>query len=135
MTTFQFHHTGVACASIDDQLGLFGALGYAPESAPFIDGLQGIRGVFLVGPGTRVELVEQLPGWSVLDSWLRLNVRLYHQGFLTDDLEGAMGRLRENGAVVVKPPTPAVAFGGRRIAFMMLPGMLLVELVEGVGER
>jgi hypothetical protein len=28
------------------------------------------------------------------------------------------------------PPTPAVAFGGREISFILLPTMMLIELIE-----
>jgi hypothetical protein len=28
------------------------------------------------------------------------------------------------------PPTPAVAFGSRQVAFLMLPNLLLVEVIE-----
>lgn len=130
MSRLRFHHIGVACLSIDDALAWFRLLGYRPESGAFIDPGQGVRGVFLAGPGTRVELLEQLAGSTVLTPWLTSNVRLYHQAFESDRLDQDVADLRRAGAVVVSWPSPAVAFGGRRIAFLMLPGMLLVELVD-----
>jgi hypothetical protein len=32
--------------------------------------------------------------------------------------------------IVVEPPEPSVAFKGRFIAFVMLPGMILIELIQ-----
>lgn len=131
MNALRFHHIGVACTSIDAERARFALLGYVPESEPFVDRTQGVRGTFLVGPGLRVELLEQLPGSTVLESWLRANIRLYHQAFEVDDIEAAISDLRRGGAVLVAPATPAVAFDGRAIAFLLLPGVLLVELVQG----
>jgi len=31
---------------------------------------------------------------------------------------------------LIVAPVPAVAFGGRKIAFLMLPNRLLIELIE-----
>jgi methylmalonyl-CoA/ethylmalonyl-CoA epimerase len=130
MTTLHFHHTGIACVEIDAEVARFSLLGYVPESKPFSDETQGIRGIFLTGPGTRIELLEQLPGSNVLEPWLRSKIRYYHQAYEADALEQAVAALRDGGAIVVRPPSPATAFEGRRVVFLMLPGMLLVELIE-----
>ena len=135
MTTFRFHHAGIACESIDREAAAWAALGFAVESRAFTDDMQGIRGQFLTGPGTRIELLEALQESPVLTPWLRAGSRIYHLAFETPDLEVGIGHLRETGAVVVKAPEPAPAFDGRRIAFLMLPGMQLVELVETAGSE
>jgi methylmalonyl-CoA/ethylmalonyl-CoA epimerase len=38
--------------------------------------------------------------------------------------------MKFQGALIVRPPKPAVAFEGRRIAWMLTSGKLLVELLE-----
>src|SRR5438876_4368414 len=47
-----------------------------------------------------------------------------------DNLESAIERARAERRLLISEPQPAVAFAGRRIAFMMTPKYLLVEYVE-----
>jgi len=125
-----FHHLGVACYEIQAELASWLALGYRPEAEPFADPAQGIRGLFLSGGGPRIELLEALPGSSVLEPWLRGGTKIYHHCYETYDLEGESRRLRGFGAAVAKPAIPAAAFGGRRVSFLMLPAKYLIELLE-----
>jgi methylmalonyl-CoA/ethylmalonyl-CoA epimerase len=124
-----FHHVGVACRNLDSETRRLAALGYAPEGADFTDPVQGVTGRFLVGGGPRLELLVPLVEGH-LSPWLKAGVKLYHLAYETPDFEGGIGRLRGSGAKVVVPPVPSVAFAGRRIAFLMLPNMLLTELIE-----
>lgn len=130
MTDLEFHHTGVACDAIAADEPAYIAMGFVPEGPAFEDPLQGVRGRFLSGTGTRIELLEDLPGATTLAPWRKAGVRLYHQGYLTADIESALERLRAARGILLRPPLPAVAFEGRRVAFVMLPGMLCVELIE-----
>jgi methylmalonyl-CoA/ethylmalonyl-CoA epimerase len=125
-----FHHIGVACRDLDAETQTYSLLGYSPESDDFVDERQGIRGRFLVGPGPRLELLVGLPGSAVLEPWLRKGVKYYHEAFLVDDLRAGVERLCEQGGKVVVEPVPAVAFGGREIAFVMLRNVTLVELIS-----
>ena len=124
------HHLGVACVSIDTEGALLEAVGFVREGPDFEDPFQGVRGRFVVGAGVRLELLEELEGSSVLRSWLAQRTKVYHQAYLTYDLDGSLSGLVAGGAHAAKSPLPAVAFGGRRVAFAMLPNMMLVELVE-----
>lgn len=47
-----------------------------------------------------------------------------------DSLESALLKAQEAGYAVVARPTPAVAFGGRRIAWVCSKSRLLMELLE-----
>jgi methylmalonyl-CoA/ethylmalonyl-CoA epimerase len=124
------HHIGVACAGIVDETNWYRSLGYREEGPEFTDPVQGIRGQFLVLGESRVELVEALAGSVVLDPWLQRGGPLYHMGYLVDDLSAAIAQVVSTRAFLVSPPKPAVAFGGRRVAFCMRPNRLLVELIE-----
>jgi methylmalonyl-CoA/ethylmalonyl-CoA epimerase len=126
----KLHHLGIACRSIDADGEGLEALGFSREGDAFDDPLQGIRGRFLVGAGVRFELLEDLPGHTTLAPWLASRTRIYHQAYLADDLDASLARLVAAGARVTRPPLPAVAFGGRRVVFAMLPQMMLVELIE-----
>lgn len=127
---WRFHHLGVACSDLDREAASWASLGYAAESQDFEDPLQGIAGRFLAGPGPRLELLMPLPGSDTLEPVLRAGRKVYHQGFETRRLEDDIARLRADRAKLVRPPMPAVAFGGRQIAFLMLANAFMVELIE-----
>jgi methylmalonyl-CoA/ethylmalonyl-CoA epimerase len=125
-----FHHVGVACADIAAEEARFALLGYRHEIGPFTDARQGVRGKFIVGHGPRLELLEPLsPDSSTLAPWLDRDHKLYHLAYETGDLVAAIAYLRKESAKLMMDPTPAVAFDGREIAFVMLPNRMLVELI------
>jgi methylmalonyl-CoA/ethylmalonyl-CoA epimerase len=119
-TDWRFHHVGLASRHIDDELLALGGLGYQTEGGRFADERQGIRGQIMVGRGPRIEIPEPVEGSRTLEPWLAKGVKMYHLAFEVDDLDQELLRQRSAGAMVVGPPTPAVAFRGRRIAFLML---------------
>ena len=65
-----------------------------------------------------------------MSPWLKSGVKMYHMAYEVAALDIAISNLGEGGAKLLVPPVPAVAFAGRRISFLMLPNMLLVELIE-----
>lgn len=131
-----FHHVGLACRDLEAETRALALLGYKAESLDFTDPGQGIQGRFVAGPGPRIELLIQTDGSSVLEPWLAKGVKLYHYGYQVDRLDTEVERLKAAGGIVVTPPLPAVAFGGRRISFVMLRNLFLVELIEaGQAER
>jgi methylmalonyl-CoA/ethylmalonyl-CoA epimerase len=127
----RYHHAGVACRRLEDEKRWYtGSLGYEPEGETFTDPLQGIRGCFLTNGESRVELVEALPGSDQLAPWLQRGFVIYHLAFEVLDLDATIEQLDKARARLVSPPKPAVAFGGRRVAFCMRPNLMLVELIE-----
>lgn len=130
MMDLRFHHVGLACRSLESERTEHVALGYAEEGGIFEDPVQRIRGQFLVLDGFRIELVQPTTADSPLHPWLRRGHKMYHQAFTTRSLSASIETLSANRAVLIVPPTPAVAFAGRSIAFLMLRSELLVELIE-----
>lgn len=130
MTQLTFHHLGVACKDLEADTRVLTAMSYRQEGDDFADSIQGIRGRFLVGPGPRLELLVPLGESQVLAPWLKSGVKIYHQAFELEELEAGIADFaRSKGKLVVRP-VPAVAFGGRRICFVMMPNLMLVELIE-----
>ena len=127
----RFHHLGIACRSIDASHQKWERLGYRREGNPFEDASQGIRGLFLVGGGPRIELLESLDGSSTLEPWLRKSSNIYHTAYEVGDLAWRLACLQEIGGIVVQNPASSVAFDGRSIAFVMIESGWLVELIEG----
>jgi len=126
----RFHHVGVACHDLERERRAMALIGYAAEGQEFVDPIQGIRGLFLVGPGPRLELVSPLAPGGVLQTWLDRGAKMYHLAFEVSDMKSELDRLVDNRCKVMVGPVPAVAFGGRNIAFIMLPNMMLAELIE-----
>jgi glyoxalase/bleomycin resistance protein/dioxygenase superfamily protein len=125
-----FHHLGVACRNLDAEAKILEGLGYRQEGPEFEDPVQGIRGRFLVGPGPRLEILVALGESKVLEPWLRAGVKIYHQAFEVANLEAGLAQLAGQRGKVVVAPVPAVAFGARRICFVMMPNLMLLELIE-----
>ena len=109
---------------------MYATLGYRQEGPFFEDPAQGIRGVFIAGPGPRLELLCELEGARVLTPWLMRGVKIYHQAFEVGNLDAVIAELRVLGNRVSRVPLPAIAFGGRRVCFVTLRNLALVELIE-----
>jgi methylmalonyl-CoA/ethylmalonyl-CoA epimerase len=126
-----FHHLGYACTSIARERSAFELLGYKQEGSTFSDPIQAVNGCFMVGPGPRIELLENTEGSKTLTPWLDAGTKLYHLAYeIETTLDQALSFvLRERARVVVKP-VPAVAFGGRQVCFVMFRHGLLLELIE-----
>ena len=55
---------------------------------------------------------------------------LHHLCYTVGNLDDEIARMKRAGSMAVRRPKPAVAFGGRKIAWMLTPERLLVELLE-----
>jgi methylmalonyl-CoA/ethylmalonyl-CoA epimerase len=126
----RFHHVGLACEDIEVERAAHRLLGYTDEGLVFVDPRQRIRGCFMVQGGMRIELLQPEGEGSPLRPHLTRGIKMYHQAFETDAIEASIDELRRGGAALAVPPTPAVAFGGRPIAFLMLRTTMLVELIQ-----
>lgn len=129
---FVFHHLGYACTSIARERSVFESLGYEQEGQAFSDPIQGVNGCFMLGPGPRIELLENTEGSRTLTPWLEAGTKLYHLAYEVETSldEAVTCVVRRERARVVVQPVPAVAFGGRHICFVMFRQGLLIELIE-----
>jgi methylmalonyl-CoA/ethylmalonyl-CoA epimerase len=131
ISDLEFHHAGVACRNLEREIQTFSAIGYEAEGAVFEDPAQGIRGLFMRAGGHRVELVAPLDDTSrVLANILSAGMKLYHFAYITPDIERSLAAASLARAKLMVAPVAAVAFGGQRIAFVFMPNMLLIELIE-----
>jgi RimJ/RimL family protein N-acetyltransferase len=129
--SFEFHHIGVAVNDIEKELAAFTLLGYERESEVFVDENQGIKGCFVTSKneGPRLELLSNLEGSTTLDTFLNSKVKMYHFGYLVSDIEKALGILQKARARMVSPMKKSVYFG-KRICFLIMPNMFMIELIE-----
>jgi len=130
----KFHHVGYAVADIDRYLKDFLLPLFAPArvSPVYEDPIQRVRVLFAeVSPGTLIELVEPLDEGSPVTRFIGdSRGGLYHLCYEVEDLDAALKRFRRHRCLPLAPAAPAVAFGGRRIVFVMTPQRDLIELVE-----
>ena len=81
--------------------------------------------------GIRYELVsplgEENPVSGILKSGKNV---LNHVAYRVENIELEIQRLRENGCLPFGEPTPALAFSGRRVVFLLTPLRFIIELVE-----
>jgi methylmalonyl-CoA/ethylmalonyl-CoA epimerase len=126
----RFHHVGVACRNLERERDGLSAVGYAPVGAAFSDPRQGITGIFLEGPGPRLELLAPLEDSDVLDPWLAGGAKMYHLAYEVAELTPALDAARRAGCKLMSAPTPATAFDERLICFLMLRNLMLIELIE-----
>lgn len=128
-------HVGVAVSSLEATASMLeGLLGYKAVSGPFEDPIQKVRVNFLKGSpadSAEIELIAPASSDAPIQSMLKKNGGgAYHLCFETNNIEAALDHAKLNGCVIVSQPVPAVAFEGRRIAWIYTASRLLFELVE-----
>lgn len=134
---FRMHHIGVAVPALRPAAASLEAIfGYRTVSGPFDDPIQKVSVSFLRTTGAdeaEIELVAPLTEDSPIRSILAKGTAAYHLCLETTDLDAALAHTKSLGCILVSAPAPAVAFGGRRIAWIYTPSRQLFELVESHG--
>lgn len=129
-----FHHLGFVVASISKVAEEFAvSMGLRWDGKVIHDPLQRVRVSFFRPVGTRnpvFELVEPASAVSPVSNFLKKGGGLHHVCYEIDDLESGLREARGTGLAIVAAPTPAVAFDGRRIAWVCSRSRLLMELLE-----
>ena len=127
------HHVGIAVRDIPEaSIAYTDRLGYVPHSGVIHDPEQTANVQFfrLSGDPVLVELVSPAGPASKLSAAVAKGGGLHHLCYATDDIDRACQELQLLGLTVIHRPTPAVAFGGRRIAWLAGRDRMLTELVE-----
>jgi methylmalonyl-CoA/ethylmalonyl-CoA epimerase len=128
------HHIGFVVASISEVAEEFAASVSAQwDGRVTHDPLQRVRVAFFCPVDARnpiFELVEPADQVSPVRKFLKRGGGFHHVCYEIDDLNSGLRAARETGLVTVSDPAPAVAFSGRRIAWVCSKSRLLVELLE-----
>jgi methylmalonyl-CoA/ethylmalonyl-CoA epimerase len=129
-----FHHVGFVVASIDAAIqGVAKSVDAEWDGEITHDPLQYVRVAFLRpkhAADPLVELVEPAGEKSPVLAFLQRGGGLHHLCYEVDQLDRQLETSRAGGGLVVRPPLPAVAFGGRRIAWLYTKEKLLIEYLE-----
>ena len=123
----QLHHIGIACRDIEEEIGHICRIHEIVQRSPVVydPGQEATLVLLTLADGTRIELVAGTP----VQTLLRKGVGYYHLCFEVDQIESEIERLILQNAVLLSPPTPAVLFGGRKVAFLQT-SYGLVELLS-----
>jgi methylmalonyl-CoA/ethylmalonyl-CoA epimerase len=128
------HHVGFVVANIETAMpGFLRSLAAEWDGHVFHDPLQKVRVAFLAtrAQDPAIELVEPAGDDSPVSRFLQeRGGGLHHVCYEVAHLEEELIAFRSRGASIAKRPLPAVAFGGRRIAWVITSEKLLVELLE-----
>jgi methylmalonyl-CoA/ethylmalonyl-CoA epimerase len=130
----RLHHIGFVVASISKSAPAFvRSLGAEWDEVIFADPIQKVKVTFLktAPDDALIELVEPNAEDAPVNSFLREQGHgLHHLCYEVNSLEEALAELRSTGAVIAKAPKPAIAFEGRRIAWLLTTERLVLELLE-----
>ena len=130
----KLHHVGFVVASIQNSGPSFAhALGATWDGNVVYDPVQKVLVTFLEGRSKAdplIELVEPGDTDSPVTRFLGRGGGLHHLCYEVNDLEGHLEFCKSVGNTVIHAPVPAVAFGGRRIAWAVTRKKMLLEFLE-----
>lgn len=125
-------HIGYAVRDISKAKKNFELLGFSFET--IIDDVErNVRILFGYNQAYRIELISPLEKKRVspVDKYLSNTLGTpYHICYHSDDFDNDIENLVKQGFKVIIEPSPAVAFGEKRVVFMMSLGFGLMEIVE-----
>lgn len=134
----RLHHIGFVVDSIDQVGKSFAeSLGLIWNRKVFLDPLQKVNVSFMNSAEygqPQIELVAPVGEDSPVRSFLAKGGGLHHLCYEVPQLESQLEMSRSQGGKLVRPPMPAVAFDGRRIAWIYSRERLLVEFLEASSE-
>lgn len=124
----KFHHVGIACRDIDEEIANLRKIHAVIESTPVVfDQEQNASLVMLTLPdGTNLELIAG----KQVENLVKKNIAYYHICFEVDNIDLEIERLLQEGAFLISPPKPAVLFNHRKVAFLKV-SYGLIELLSG----
>jgi methylmalonyl-CoA/ethylmalonyl-CoA epimerase len=125
-------HVGVVVGSLAESCAYYERnFGLRPIGGRIVDPLQDVELQFLADDGgARLELIRPLSADSPSARALKHGGGLNHICYRVPDLDASVAALIASDAKLVRPPLPAVAFAGRRVAFLYTRQRELVEFVE-----
>lgn len=123
-------HIGYAVKNIDRAREKFEALGFVFEEM-VEDNSRSLYIQFGMKDGYRIELVSPVSSGSPVDGVLRaVGATPYHICYKSKDVDADIKKLERERFKVVVPEAEAVAFGGRKVVFMMNRSIGMIEIVE-----
>lgn len=133
-SALRLHHMGFVVADIATAMPAFvRSMAAEWDGKIFEDPLQRAKVAFLTtrAGDAQIELVQPVGNDSPVRRFLEeKGGGMHHLCFEVGDVEAELAAFRSRGAAIASRPKPAVAFGGRRIAWVITTEKFLVELLE-----
>jgi methylmalonyl-CoA/ethylmalonyl-CoA epimerase len=130
----KLHHIGFVLASIEEgAASIATSLGATWNGNIILDPLQNARVSFLQGLDNNdalIELVEPHGPHSPVSQFLGKGGGLHHLCYEVENLESHLEFCRLVKTFIIRPPVPAIAFNGRRIAWALTAKKILLEFLE-----
>jgi methylmalonyl-CoA/ethylmalonyl-CoA epimerase len=130
----KLHHIGFVVSSIEQSAESFiQALGASWDGKITFDPVQKVRVSFFQGRNSAdplIELVEPGESESPVSRFLERGGGLHHLCYDVENLDAHLAFCKSVGTIIIRPPVPAVAFDGRRIAWGISKKKLLLEFLE-----
>jgi hypothetical protein len=129
-----FHHLGLAVPNADIAAAFLSNLGYRVGPTVY-DPIQNVHLHLCELPGMpSIEIICPGPGKSPIDRYLQEHKEglVYHMCFAAKDLSASISKLKADPqikAIFWAEPQAAILFGGRKIAFGIINGVGLIELL------
>ncbi|MBV9294944.1 MAG: VOC family protein [Acidobacteriaceae bacterium] len=130
----KLHHVGFVVPSIEQVIESFcQSIGGSGWSRTWHDPIQRVSVAFIydaqsIGPS--VELIEPAEGQSPVRKFLEAGGGLHHLCYEVADIDTVLKHAAGRGLTILRRPQPAVAFDGRRIAWLLTKEKLLMEYLE-----
>jgi methylmalonyl-CoA/ethylmalonyl-CoA epimerase len=129
----QIDHIAVVVPNLERSITYYQEyFGYTWDGQIYVDPLQMARIAFIesADPHLRIELTEPTCADSPLSGPLKWGTRMVHICYRVTDIEQTLRKLVELGSRIIFEPRPALAFDGRRVAFVFTKDREVIELVE-----
>jgi methylmalonyl-CoA/ethylmalonyl-CoA epimerase len=130
----KLHHIGFVLASIQESAESFArSLGATWDGNIVFDPIQKVRVTFFQARNDSdplIELVEPGEPKSPVTRFLERGGGMHHLCYEVGDLESHLRFCKSVGTIIIRRPIPAVAFGGRRIAWAVTKEGHLLEFLE-----
>jgi methylmalonyl-CoA/ethylmalonyl-CoA epimerase len=130
--TMKLDHIGIVVKKLESYGEAYASsLGLTVDSPIYYDPIQKVRIQFWSdGHGGRLELIEAASEDSPVKQALEKGRGLNHLCYEVNDIEARVQEAANRGAILTSQIVPAVAFGGRRVAFLYFRELGLIEFVE-----
>lgn len=130
----RLHHIGFVVPLIASAVERFTiCLRVSWDGVVFEDPVQTVRVAFLRHGSSEtplIELVEPVSQQSCVVGFLKRGGGLHHLCYEVDSLSIQIENALSAGALMLKEPSSAVAFGGRKIAWVCTPDRLILEYLQ-----
>ena len=128
----EIDHIGVAVEDLDESIALYrDRLGMREQHRETVEE-QGVEAVLLEVGGSHVELLSPIRPETPVGRFLERNgPGMHHVAYRTDDIDGALARLRDAGLRLIDEQ-PRTGIRDSRVAFMhpKSTGGVLTEIVQ-----